>query len=237
MIFSPADKCIFVVTTLLRYYPYSMFDLGLSPSLFSQYFMADFVGDEVLTINERKVTGQFSGKRLKDFSTGRYCARKALAAIGHENAEILVGDNKQPIWPIGYVGSISHSAKLAGAVVSKASRVKSIGLDIETIGKIKPEMWRLLYTEAESDFLNSFTGEEQAYYTTLIFSCKEAFYKLQYPLTKTFLEFTEIEIKSFGNKFDLVVLKEFSAKKLLTGPVHLHHLQKNDQLITLCYLV
>lgn len=213
-----------------------MFDLGLSSTLFSQYFTADFVGDEELTKNEKQATTQFSGKRLKDFSTGRYCARKALAAIGNDNAEILVGNDKQPIWPKGYVGSISHSGKLVGAVTAKASSVKSIGLDIETIGKIKPEMWRLLYTESEVEFLNSFTGEELAYYTTLLFSFKEAFYKLQHPLTNTFLNFTDVEVKSVGNKFELQVLKDFPEKKSLMGTILLHSHQKKDQLITLCYL-
>ncbi len=218
-------------------YIYKMFDLGLPPTLFSQHFTENFVNDEELTINEKQATSLFSGKRLKDFSTGRYCARKALATIGLNNVEILVGDDKQPIWPTGYVGSISHSSKLVGAVAAKAFKVKSIGLDIETIGKIKPGMWRLLYTEAESDFLNSFTGEEQAYYTTLIFSYKEAFYKLQYPLTKTFLNFTDAEVKAIGNVFELQVLKEFPGKNLLSGRIYLHHLQKKDQVITICYLM
>ena len=213
-----------------------MFDLGVSPTLFSQHFTAEFVGDEVLTINEMQATTLFSGKRLKDFSTGRYCARKALAAIGHENAEILIGNDKQPIWPKGYVGSISHSGKLVGAVAAKASNVKSIGLDIETIAKIKPAMWRLLYTEAETEFFNTFTGEELAYYTTLLFSFKEAFYKLQHPLTNTFLNFTDVEVKSVGNKFELQVLKEFPGKNLITNTIYLHHSLAKDQIITLCYL-
>lgn len=214
-----------------------MFDLDVLPTIFSQYFTADFVGNDVLTLNEKLAVSQFSGKRLKDFSTGRYCARKALANLGVGNAEILMSDDKQPIWPTGYVGSISHSSKLAGAVAAKSSHAKSIGLDIETIGKIKPEMWPLLYTETESKFLNSFTGEELPYYTTLLFSFKEAFYKLQFPLTKTFLEFTDVEIKHFGNKFELQVLKDFPIKQSLSGTLNLHCLLKKDQLITLCYLV
>lgn len=222
---------------LLRIISILMFDLGISSTLFSQHFTVDFVGDEVLTLNEKQATGNFSGKRLQDFSTGRYCARKALAAIGYENAEILVGDDKQPIWPAGYVGSISHSGKLVGAVAGKTSQIISIGLDIETIGKIKPDMWRLLYTEAETCFLNAFSGEELAYYTTLLFSFKESFYKLQFPLTKTFLNFTDVEIKNFGNKFELQILKEFPDKKILSSAISLHYLQKKDQIITLCYLI
>lgn len=212
-----------------------MFDLGIS-HLFSQHFTTEFIGDDKLTANEKLFSSNFSGKRLKDFSTGRYCARKALAKIDCVNAEILMGNDKQPIWPKGYVGSISHSNKLVGAVACKDYQIRSIGLDIETIGKIKPQMWRLLYTKAESEFLNTFTGEDLAYHTTLIFSFKEAFYKLQYPLTKTFLEFTDVEIKHFGSKFELQVLKEFPTKKSLSGTLNLQYLLKKDQLITLCYL-
>ncbi len=214
-----------------------MFDLGISPHLFSQHFTTEFVGDDELTANEKLFSSKFSGKRLKDFSTGRYCARKALANIGCEKAEILMSNDKQPIWPTGHVGSISHSNSLAGAIVSKDSLIRSIGLDIETIGKIKPEMWRLLYTEAESEFLNTFTGEALAYHTTLLFGFKESFYKLQYPLTKTFLNFTDVEVKYFGNKFELQVLKDFSGKQMLSGTIHLHYVLKKNQLITLCYLV
>ncbi len=214
-----------------------MFDLSFSPNVFSQYFTADFVGDDELTESEMQIINNFSGKRLKDFSTGRYCARKALVAIGYENAEILMGDEKQPIWPTGYVGSISHSAKLVGAIAATSSHIKSIGLDIETIGKIKPEMWKLLYTESEIKFLNQFGDEELAYHTTLIFSFKESFYKLQFPLTNTYLDFKDVEVVNVGNKFELQVLKVFPAKKSLSGSLHLHHLLKKDQLITLCYLV
>jgi 4'-phosphopantetheinyl transferase EntD len=213
-----------------------MFDLGISTSLFSQHFTADFVGDEVLTKNEREAITLFSGKRIKDFSTGRFCARKALAAIGHENAEILMGIDKLPIWPTGYVGSISHSSKLVGAVAGRTLQLKSIGLDIESIGKIKPDMWRIIYTDAETEFLNTFIGEELDYYTTLIFSFKEAFYKLQFPLTKTFLNFTDVEVKWYADKFELEVLKEFSGKNLLPDRIPLYYFQKKDQLITLCYL-
>jgi 4'-phosphopantetheinyl transferase EntD len=214
-----------------------MFDFGISPTPFSQHFTADFVGDEELTLNEKKVASSFSGKRIKDFSTGRYCARRALANIGYENAEILVGDERQPIWPTGYVGSISHSSKLAGAVVGKAAQLGSIGLDIETIGKIKPDMWRLLYTATETQFLAGFTGEELAYYTTLLFGFKESFYKLQYPLTNTFLNFTDVEVVNFGNNFELRVLKEFLGRNLLPDAISLYYVEEKDQLITLCYLI
>ena len=213
-----------------------MFDFGTSPNLLSQHFTSTFVGDEVLTPNEKQAASRFSDKRLKDFSTGRHCARKALGNLGCENAEILIGDDKQPIWPPGYVGSISHSGKLAGAVVSHASKIKSVGLDIETIGKITPEMWELLYTDKEKELLSSFIGEKLAHYTTLLFSFKESFYKLQFPLTHTYLNFTDVEIRNCGNKFELAVINGLYNKEPFFKPVQLYHIKQKNQVITLCYL-
>ena len=49
---------------------------------------------------------QFSLKRLSDFSTGRYCAIKALEQLGIQDAIIPIGEDRAPIWPEGIVGSI-----------------------------------------------------------------------------------------------------------------------------------
>ena len=73
---------------------------------------------------------QFSPKRLADFSTGRYCAMKALEQIGIQNVIIPIGKDREPIWPEGIVGSISHCESLTGAIVSRKADHISLGLDI-----------------------------------------------------------------------------------------------------------
>ncbi len=213
-----------------------MFNTNFTSNIFSQYFTDEVFGLNELTANEKKLTTSFAAKRLHDFSTGRYCAHRALAAIGYPHAEILTGADNQPVWPEGAVGSISHSGKLTGAIVGLRPHFLSIGIDIETTGKIKPDVWRLIYTPTEQDFLNKFTGEELAFYTTLLFSFKESFYKMQHPLTHTFLEFTDVEVFFNGNIFELTILKDFDAKKALPQTVPLHYHQHNNQVITFCYL-
>jgi 4'-phosphopantetheinyl transferase EntD len=47
-------------------------------SLFSQYFTTDFKGIEVLSPAELALVEESASKRKTDFSTGRFCARKAL---------------------------------------------------------------------------------------------------------------------------------------------------------------
>lgn len=141
---------------------------------------------------------QFSPKRLADFSTGRYCARKALEQLGTHDAVIPIGEDRAPIWPEGIVGSISHCDSLTGAIVAKSSDHISLGLDIEEIGRVTPDLWDLVFTENEINYLSGLSDEDKLVQSTAIFSIKEAFYKFQFPLTKTFLDFLDVEVELPG---------------------------------------
>ena len=137
---------------------------------------------------------QFSQKRLSDFSTGRYCAIKALEQLGIKDAIIPIGEDREPIWPEGIVGSISHCDSLTGAIVAKSSDHISLGIDIEEIGRVTPDLWDLVFTENEKNYLFRLSDEDILVQSTAIFSIKEAFYKFQHPLTKTFLDFLDVEV-------------------------------------------
>jgi len=137
---------------------------------------------------------QFSPKRLVDLSTGRYCAIKALEQLGIKDAIIPIGKEREPIWPDGIVGSISHCDKLVGAIVAKKTDHISLGLDIEEIGRVTPDLWDLVFTENEKNYLSGLSDEDMLVQSTVIFSIKEAFYKFQHPLTKTFLDFLDVEV-------------------------------------------
>ena len=137
---------------------------------------------------------QFSLKRLSDFSTGRYCAIKALEQLGIQDVIIPIGEDRAPIWPEGIVGSISHCDSLTGAIVAKSSDHISLGLDIEEIGRVTPDLWDLVFTENEKNYLFRLSDEDILVQSTVIFSIKEAFYKFQHPLTKTFLDFLDVEV-------------------------------------------
>lgn len=139
---------------------------------------------------------QFSPKRLSDFSTGRYCAKMALEQLDIKDVIIPIGKDREPIWPEGIVGSISHCDSFAGAIVAKSDQYISLGLDIEEIGRVTPDLWDLVFTQKEKDFLLSLSDKEIQEKSTAIFSIKEAFYKFQHPLTKTFLDFLDVEVNT-----------------------------------------
>ena len=172
---------------------------------------------------------KFKAKRLSDFSTGRYCARKALEQLGLYDIIIPIGKDREPIWPVGIVGSISHCDKLIGAIVAKKSDHISLGLDIEEIGTVTPDIYDLVFTENEKQYLSSLRGRELQEKSTLIFSIKEAFYKFQHPITKTFLDFLEVEVDvpnlskikviSDNISLDSIIHKNFVVFKIENGCV------------------
>jgi 4'-phosphopantetheinyl transferase EntD len=204
--------------------------------LFSQYFTTDFKGIEVLYPAEMALVEGSASKRKTDFSTGRFCARKALEQLGIDQTEILTDPGKQPIWPEGIVGSISHSSMLTGAIVGKSRNIVSVGLDIENIGGVELNMWDILFLESERQFLNSLNEEERNIYPTLLFSLKESFYKFQYPLTRQFLEFNEVEFNMKDEQISMKVLKEDYKMEYRLGELQFHWTLADQQLITLCFL-
>jgi 4'-phosphopantetheinyl transferase EntD len=164
---------------------------------------------------------QFSPKRLADYSSGRYCATKALEQLEIKDVSIPIGEDRAPVWPEGIVGSISHCDRLIGAIVAKSSDHISLGLDIEEIGRVSPDLWDLVFTENEKKYLSGLSSDEILVQSTAIFSIKEAFYKFQHPLTKTFLDFLDVE----------VCLEDFSRINVLSNLISEESIIRNNRVL------
>ncbi len=134
-------------------------------------------------------------KRIEEFAAGRQCARLLLREFGIEDCAIEVGADRQPLWPEGLVGSITHTAGFCAAVAARRSALRSVGIDTEVAGSVKTELWRGICTPAEIDWLRSLPQSEQGLAATLIFSAKEAFYKCQFGVTQQRLGFHDVSIE------------------------------------------
>lgn len=150
--------------------------------------------------------------RRQEFAAGRECARRLLAEFGVSDFPIRMARDRQPLWPAGLVGSITHTADFCAAVVADQERLKAVGIDCEVAGRVKEELWRHICTPAEADWLRSLPVPEQPQAATLIFSAKEAFYKCQFPLTGERLNFHDARVevcdwRSDSGAFDLHVAK------------------------------
>jgi phosphopantetheine--protein transferase-like protein len=144
---------------------------------------------------EFKLTKNFSLYRKQEFLKARGCARNALLKLGVEKKPILIGSNREPLWPTDITGSISHCDGFCVAIVAKKRHINSIGIDIETNSVLPKKLIPKLFTKKEIiDIKYINTNDKICFYKTL-FSAKESFYKFIFPFLQKKIDFKDIEIK------------------------------------------
>jgi 4'-phosphopantetheinyl transferase EntD len=135
-------------------------------------------------------------KRREEFSTGRWCARQALFELGVSPTPILVGVRREPLWPSGIVGSITHAAGLSAAVAGRIERWPGVGIDIldaSAAGQILRDAARLIADEVEeSSAREALRADVDP--RALLFSAKESVIKAISERAQRFVDFTEIRL-------------------------------------------
>lgn len=147
-------------------------------------------------------------KRQREFLAGRQAARVALAGLGIVDAIIPVGSNRMPIFPDQTVGSISHTDDHVAAVAAKAENIRAVGIDIEKIGRVTEDLWPIIFTLSEINYIKKAKCD---FLPTLLFSAKEAYFKMQYPMSNKMIDFKVVEV--FADQYDnklLIKNKNFS---------------------------
>lgn len=114
--------------------------------------------------------------RQEEFSAGRQCVSQALAKLGSEDHIALPDAGGLPIWPKGFLGSISHSIGVAMAVVAKLEEYSLIGLDLEKTNRLSQSAARRVIHPLEISF-----AKDNQVNASILFSLKESFYKAQFP--------------------------------------------------------
>lgn len=142
---------------------------------------------------EREAVARVVAKRTREFSTGRLCARAAMAALGVPPHPIPVGPQREPVWPDGLVGTISHGGELCLAAVSKQDRILALGIDLEVGDPLDPEVRGLICTPDELRGAPAWVGAGVDPHK-LVFSAKEALYKALFPHARRYIDFLEVEI-------------------------------------------
>lgn len=156
--------------------------------------------DELLPA-EFDLIGRAAPQRMLEFRAGRHCARAALARLGVAGP-VLRAPDRSPIWPEGVVGSIAHTRSegraFCGAVVARSSDVESLGLDVEFEAPLEHKLWKRILREREVEWISALPIAERGIFAMLVFSAKESVYKCQHGLSRTFLEFADVEIDLLG---------------------------------------
>ncbi|MBK8171116.1 MAG: 4'-phosphopantetheinyl transferase superfamily protein [Sandaracinaceae bacterium] len=135
-------------------------------------------------------------KRKNEFRAGRRCAHEALRAIKSDQPLLLTGPDREPLWPKGVVGSISHSSVLCVAAVALGGDLRGLGVDTEIDEVLPAALIPKVCTEREAA-----RGLHKQ-----VFSAKEATYKCLHPIVKKFFGFHAAEIEFDAGTFTVTLL-------------------------------
>jgi enterobactin synthetase component D len=124
-------------------------------------------------------------KRSADYRRGRDAAARALHRAGHPSAHTTViraDADGCPVWPHGFVGSISHSDSIAVAVAVRRESARSVGIDVEAIRTRSRDFFERVMRPEDHRSLPA--GQSLALTATAFFSIREAVYKCVFPIVR-----------------------------------------------------
>lgn len=145
-----------------------------------------------LCAEERSAVARAVHRRRQEFTTGRACARLALGRLGIGPVAIPAGERGEPVWPAGVVGSITHCRGYRACAVAKAADVLGIGIDAEVHEPLPAGV--LEQVAFGSERAMAADRASGIHLDRLLFSAKEAVYKVWFPLVRRWLGFEDAEI-------------------------------------------
>jgi 4'-phosphopantetheinyl transferase EntD len=162
---------------------------------------------------EEAIVAKAADGRRREYTTARHCARLALRDLGYEPVAIPTGEKREPVWPEGVVGALTHCRGYRAAALARAEHIASLGIDAEPH---LPLPDGVLEAVARPEELSHLAGLEasapEVHWDRLLFSAKESVYKAWFPLARRWLDFVEATLE-----FDRVD-RTFHATLHQTGP-------------------
>lgn len=136
-------------------------------------------------------------KRKVEYLLGRLCLKSCFEAFGEKPLIVAMGEDRSPIWPSDWVGSISHSKGQVVAVLGRRSEYAGLGIDLEALIENPNSALQTQICSEENELeelkLGLNLSEEEA--LTLIFSAKESLYKLIFPRYRKFFGFSAARVR------------------------------------------
>ncbi|MCP9956839.1 MULTISPECIES: 4'-phosphopantetheinyl transferase family protein [Streptomyces] len=134
-------------------------------------------------------------KRRREFTTARWCARRALADLGVAPVPIPRGERGAPVWPEGIVGSLTHCQGYRAAAVARDADLRSLGIDAEEHRPLPDGVLGMVASETERAHLAELARlHPEVHWDRLLFSAKESVYKAWFPLARRWLGHEEAEL-------------------------------------------
>jgi 4'-phosphopantetheinyl transferase EntD len=166
--------------------------------------------------DEEPFVARAGDKRRREFAGGRACARRALGALGVPEVAIPSGRHREPVWPSGIVGSVTHTSTVCAAAAAKVDAYRAIGIDLEPDVPLEPDVAGRVCDDEELAAADAL-GVDAGTFAHVLFSAKEALYKCQFPLSTTFLGFRDVALEQGSRPGDFRAILRVAAGPLSIG--------------------
>ena len=145
---------------------------------------------QVRSYLERAVEG-----RRAEFATVRFCARRALGGLGLDRPVMVPGPHREPSWPDGVVGAMTHCEGYRAAAVAWARDADAIGIDAEPNGPLPSGVLGMVASCEEQEHVRGLRQKRPGLaFDRLLFSIKESVYKAWFPRERSWLGFEDAEV-------------------------------------------
>lgn len=132
-------------------------------------------------------------RRRAQYAATRLLARRIYRQLGLPEQPLLNRADRSPIWPSGYVGSVTHTDRWCAVALAQEDQLAGVGIDAEEAKELDPAIVARLLTEDERQDLERL-GRRAGQLGTLWFSAKEAVYKAIFPTVGRYVGFSEVEL-------------------------------------------
>jgi len=181
-------------------------------------------------------------KRRAEYLASRVCVRFALSLMGIDNFVLSNDAARAPVWPVGIIGSLSHTQHRVSLLLAQATCRKLLGVDCEQLisSNTADEMQKMIIREEEKAVLQR-SGLPFTSALTVAFSIKESLYKAIFPSLREFMDFASAEIIDCAPAASTIVLRltrhfstDFPAGRLFRGHVQLQQDEVLSWVVTPC---
>ena len=176
-----------------------------------------------------------SVSRKEHYRSGRICAGEVLSKLGTLGQPVLRDpQTREPLWPEGISGAITHSGNWAAAAAGKTSDVSGIGIDLEDLERqVDSRISRHVCIPEEQKWLQECEEDFLEQNLKIIFSAKESIFKAFFPYTRTYLHFHDARILMEQTLFQKSKPDSLSEKEKNSNPskFEFEYLMLNEKVI------
>jgi 4'-phosphopantetheinyl transferase EntD len=100
---------------------------------------------------------------------------------------------RAPVWPKGFVGSISHTDGCHAAAVARRGELIALGIDVEAERELRDGVVNRIVSRREQARLAEHQDDWQVM-VPVVFSAKESLFKMYHPRVRSWLDFLDAEV-------------------------------------------